>query len=145
MPHLSVRSARVTYPQPLLLLRISFSQEVRRHLPEFHHYVQRLPEIAGTLTRKEAGYISEILTLAALQAGKNVIVDGSLRDSKWYTAYFSQLRANYTNLKIAILHIVAPREVVFQRAIVSTGIICDDECQLRFPILICVSLHDALC
>jgi len=34
------------------------------------------------MTRKEAGYIVEILTLAALQAGENVLVDGSLREPR---------------------------------------------------------------
>jgi Zeta toxin len=57
---------------------------IRRYLPEFELYVQHSPERAGELTNKEAGYIAEILTLAGLQAGKNVIVDGSLRRVKWY-------------------------------------------------------------
>ena len=56
---------------------------IRRYLPEFELYVQHSPERAGELTNKEAGYIAEILTLAGLQAGKNVIVDGSLRRVKW--------------------------------------------------------------
>ena len=52
-------------------------------------------------------------------AGKNVLVDGSLRDSDWYKLYFQILQAKYVNLKIAILHIVAPREAVLKRASVS--------------------------
>lgn len=90
--------------------------EIRRHLPEFELYVQHSPQNAGELTRKEAGYVSELLTLAALQDGHNVLVDGSLRDSDWYRTYFEQLRKEYVNLKIAILHVTAPREAVFQRA-----------------------------
>ena len=57
---------------------------IRRYLPEFDLYVQQSPEKAGELTNKEAGYIAEILTLAGLQSGKNVIVDGSLRRVQWY-------------------------------------------------------------
>ena len=76
------------------------------------------PTKAGELTRKEAGYVAEILTLAALQAGKNVLVDGSLRDHEWYTGYFLRLREEYITLKLAILHIVAPRDAVFKRAAV---------------------------
>lgn len=90
--------------------------EARRHLPEFDLYVNQCPEMAGELTRKEAGYITEILTLAALQAGKNVLVDGSLRDSDWYQIYFARLRREYPILRIAILHVTAPRDAVFQRA-----------------------------
>ena len=47
---------------------------------------------------------------------RNVLIDGSLRDYEWYKVYFAQLRREYPNNQIAILHIVAPREVVFQRA-----------------------------
>jgi hypothetical protein len=93
--------------------------EIRRRLPEFHLYVDYSPELAGELTRKEAGFIAEILTLAGLQAGKNVLVDGSLRDSDWYKLYFKRLHNEFSNLKLSIIHVTAPREAVFQRASVS--------------------------
>ena len=44
--------------------------EIRRRLPEYHLYVSQSPELAGDLTRKEAGFVSEILALAGLEAGK---------------------------------------------------------------------------
>ena len=44
--------------------------EIRRRLPEYHLYVSQSPELAGDLTRKEAGFVAEILTLAGLEAGK---------------------------------------------------------------------------
>ena len=89
---------------------------IRRQLPEFHLYVSSNPELAGELTRKEAGFISEILTLAALETGKNVLVDGSLRDHDWYKSYFARLREGFPSLRLAILHVTAPREAIFQRA-----------------------------
>ena len=61
---------------PLLAFVRVDPDEIRRYLPEFHLYVEQSPELAGELTRKEAGFISEILTLAGLQAGRNVLVDG---------------------------------------------------------------------
>lgn len=67
----------------------------------------------------QAGYISEILTWAALNEGKNVLVDGSLRDHEWYKEYFQHLRHQYNDLHIAILHITASREAVLERAWVS--------------------------
>lgn len=67
----------------------------------------------------QAGYISEILTWAALDQGKNVLVDGSLRDHEWYIEHFAQLRGRYNGLNIAILHITASREDVIERAMVS--------------------------
>jgi predicted kinase len=93
--------------------------DIRRLLPEFAFYIQEDPDNAGELTNKEAGYIAEILTLAGLRSGKNVIVDGSLRCSTWYRNYFARLRLDFPSLRIAIIHVTAPREAVFQRAAVS--------------------------
>ena len=95
------------------------SDEIRRFMPEFHIYIERSPELAGELTRKEAGFIAEILTLAGLYAGKNVLVDGSLRDAAWYEKYYESLRKEFPNLRIAIIQVTAPRDTVFQRAAVS--------------------------
>lgn len=90
--------------------------EIRRHLPEYKFYAKHSPIKAGALTRKEAGYISEILTKASLDEGRNVLVDGSLRDHEWYKHYFARLRHQYVDLNVAIFHITAPREAVFERA-----------------------------
>ena len=103
---------------PLLAFVRVNPDAIRRHLPEFHLYVQQSPELAGELTNKEAGYISEILTLASLQAGKNVICDGSLRNTEWYRNLFGRLRHEFEDLRIAILHVTAPRQAVFRRAAV---------------------------
>jgi len=102
--------------------------EIRRLLPEFDTYVEQYVHLAGEQTRKEAGLIAEILTEHALRNGKNVLVDGSLHDSDWYKKYFQKLRREYgednayrsgtdgEKLRIGILHIMAPREAVFDRA-----------------------------
>ena len=98
---------------------------IRRDLPEFSEYLKENPLMAGDLTKKEAGYIAEILTLAALKKNKNVMVDGSLRDTHWYQGYFSSLRRDYPKLRISILHVVAPRGAVFARAKVClVNIVC---------------------
>jgi hypothetical protein len=47
-------------------------------------YINRDPKTAGYLTQKEVGYICEVLTISGLEKGKNVLVDGSLRDASWY-------------------------------------------------------------
>jgi hypothetical protein len=89
---------------------------IRQFLPEFPVYVRVIPEKAGELTRKEAGFIAEILTLAALYKGKNVLVDGSLRDCNWYETYFKRLREEFPALRLALLQVTAPKEAVIQRA-----------------------------
>jgi len=48
-----------------------------------------------------------------------VLVDGSLRDYEWYKGYFKKLRHDFPFLRIAILHITAPKEAVLERAAVS--------------------------
>jgi len=98
--------------------------EIRRYLPEYSIYIEENPEMAGELTNKESGLIAEILTLAALRSGKNVLVDGSLRDFRWYQRYFQRLRDDFPILRQAIIHVSAPREAVFERAAsraISTG------------------------
>jgi len=67
---------------------------------------------------REAGYIAEIVTLAALYAGKNVILDAAMKNIDWYQQLFSHLRTNFTSLRLALLHIIAPRDAVFQWSMV---------------------------
>lgn len=101
---------------PLIAFITVDPDQIRQKLPEFHLYVDSNPELAGTLTHKEAGFIAEILTLAGLQSGKNVMVDGSLRNSEWYKTYFKRLRLDFPILRLGIIHVTAPREAIFQRA-----------------------------
>lgn len=101
---------------PLQSYVIVDPDEIRSHFPEYHLYAAHDPERAGQLTHKEAGYICEIVTAAALQRGNNVLVDGSLKDYEWYEEYFERLHEEYTLLRIAIVHITAPRASVIERA-----------------------------
>ncbi len=89
--------------------------EIRRLLPEFVVYVDKNAQQAGTLTRKEAGMLSEMISLAALEHGHNVLVDGSLRDHEWYENYFSDLRHSFPGIHLAIIHVTAPIDVINRR------------------------------
>ena len=91
--------------------------EIRSHFPEYHVYATQSPKRAGELTHREAGYVTEIVTAAAMERGYNVLVDGSLRDHEWYRKYFASLRGKYKKLRIAILHIIAPADSIFERAV----------------------------
>jgi len=92
--------------------------EIRRRFPEFSVYES---DRAGALTQKEAGMVAELLTDIALSSGKNVVVDGSLRDAAWHEAYFRSLRSRFGSnedhgtLRIGILYVTAPTDEIYQR------------------------------
>ena len=88
---------------------------LRELLPETKEYIRLNAATAGNCTQKEVGYLAEILTLYALQQGKNVLVDGSLRDSEWYRKYIQALRTQYNQIKVAILHVTASEKTIFAR------------------------------
>jgi hypothetical protein len=121
--------------------------EIRHLLPEYQYYIKQtsnstMMEYAGVYTKKESGYISEILVQIALMNGCNVLMDGSLRDYKWYIQHFESLRNQFnyqshsttessstsstttssatattkSGIQIGILHIKAPKEAIIERA-----------------------------
>lgn len=127
---------------------------LRELLPETPEYVRRDPSSAGYFTQKEVGYISEVLTLEALRDGKNVLVDGSLRDAKWYSQYFRHLRTNFPRLKIGIIHVTASTSTIMRRVkhrAVATGrlvpeeVICNTLLQLPVSLQRLTPLADMVC
>jgi len=89
---------------------------IRYSLPEWKAYLARDQSTAGTLTHKEAGYIAELLTLEGLKDGKNILVDGSLRDADWHAEHFDRIRQEYPRIRIAIIHCDANPENIVARA-----------------------------
>lgn len=87
---------------------------IRYRLPEMKRYVEIDANTSGLLTHKESGLIAEILTKAALQQGKNILIDGSLRDSEWNLKQFKEF--NRSGKKIAIIHVHASRATENERA-----------------------------
>jgi predicted kinase len=92
------------------------ADRLRHHLPEMNGYKERNPNTAGLLTQKEAGYMSELLAAAGLLQGRNVVIDGSMRDAAWHTRYIRHLRSQFPGVRVAILHVQAEKDVIFQRA-----------------------------
>jgi len=93
-----------------------------------------------TLLDPQPRYISEVMTLLSLELGKNVVVDGSLRDAGWYrycvqfapvipyfiafvltpmfhahSQYLRSLRGKFPKMKLAIVHVTASPETVLGR------------------------------
>ena len=84
-------------------------------LPEWGGYVQRCPLDAGYHTRKESGYLVEVAQELALRERKHVWVDGSLRDGFWYQQVFRQIKEAHPAYRIAIFHVTASKEAIFER------------------------------
>jgi hypothetical protein len=94
------------------------TDDIRRYLPEYSAYVDQSPDRNDALTRKECGYIGETLLLATLQAGRNAIMFGNLKNVDWYQSrYIPFLRNEYPNqLRFAIIHITAAKRTMLARS-----------------------------
>jgi hypothetical protein len=101
---------------PLQAFVVIDPDEIKSALPENTAFLARDPAAAASLLHHESVLIAEICEAAALDAGADVLVDGSLRDVDWYSALFRQYRADFPSYQIAILHITAPAELVKERA-----------------------------
>ena len=63
--------------------------------------------------------LASLATIAnryALTTNKNIWIDGSLRDAKWYTKVFNDIVARFPHYRIAIIHVHAPAETIYERA-----------------------------
>lgn len=89
---------------------------IRHHLPEYKVVAEKSPEKAGYVTHREASFMTELLTLACLKEKRNVLIQGTLRDYEWHRNYFNYLRKEFPGVKIAIIHVIADANTVFQRA-----------------------------
>lgn len=100
---------------PHLIGSDSAADEIRQYLPEYAFFIQESPGLVDHLTQKECGYIAETLTLAALQSGRNVIFDTSLRHASWFKTNIHFLRTHFTSLKVGLIHVSSSLENVLQR------------------------------
>ena len=86
---------------------------IRRRLPEFETYDK---EMVNDLTRKESSFIAELLLLAAVQNGRNVVFDSAMRDSAWFLKLIEYIKClDSSSFKFAVLHITAPTDMIFER------------------------------
>lgn len=84
-------------------------------MPEWRDYIHNSPLDAGSKTHLESGFLVEIAQEKLLSESKNIQVDGSLRDYKWYQIVFQKIKERYPHYNIAILYIYASKESVYRR------------------------------
>ena len=100
---------------PLSPLSSIDPDRIKRLMPEWKELVTNSNGMAGSLTHKESGYIAELAQEVALRESRNVWVDGSLRDTEWYTRIVQNIRQRFPKYRIAILYVTAPRQTILQR------------------------------
>ena len=85
-------------------------------LPEAAAFMAQDRASAGTRMHKESLLLADVLTQCALAEGRNVLVDGSMRNSQWYAEEWARLRVAAPRHRLAVLLVTAPRASVHARA-----------------------------
>ena len=90
--------------------------KIRSRFPKYRAYATRSPKRAGELTHREAGYVAEIATVAALRGGGTTSsLMARCGTPSGTGGYFVRLVGEYGKLRVTILHITAPRDTSFER------------------------------
>jgi Zeta toxin len=86
-------------------------------IPEYTDYKRNNPERAGTLVHRESALLSELTLEYALHYRLNIVVDGSLKDWKWYQEEFQRIRETYAAYRsIELFYVQADWDIVLNRA-----------------------------
>lgn len=88
---------------------------IRSYIPEYFEYLKQNPWTAGSKTNNEACYLAELIQLILLFNGKNIIMDGSMKDHVWYTIYIQWLKNKFVMYKTTILHVKTTWELILER------------------------------
>jgi len=89
--------------------------EIRLMLPEGPYLKENRPAEFGYITQKESGYIAEVCIHAAITHGRSLVIDGSMRNKTWQLNFIRQLKKIYPVIRILLLHITAPENVIQSR------------------------------
>lgn len=84
-------------------------------LPEYGPLKAAAPEQAASVVHPESGDIQEKLFFEGLKVGKNMIVDGTLRATDYFTGIISHVRQNYPHYAVSIVFVDAQEEVLLDR------------------------------
>lgn len=79
--------------------------KIRQYIPEYAEYLKDNFFTAGFRTNKETAYLAELIQKHALFNNYNVIVDGSMRDGKWYIEHINWIKNTFPHYEIIILYV----------------------------------------
>jgi hypothetical protein len=91
---------------------------IKGELPELAPFVAADRASAGTRLHKESLLIADVLTQSALAEGRNVLVDGSMRNTQWYGQEWTRLRVAAPRHRLAVLLVEASPRTILGRAAV---------------------------
>jgi Zeta toxin len=89
---------------------------LKSELPEMAGYLQHDSESAATKLHRESTQMSDVLFEHSLMKNRNILVDGSLRDTEWYQHLFQRLRNEFPQYMLCILYISASPQTIKDRA-----------------------------
>jgi len=101
---------------PLSEFALIDPDKMARLLPEHKGYLKHDPSLASMMTRLEAGLLTELGLIHALQQQSNILVDSSLRHGAWYSRVLQRVRTETPNVKIVLLYVHSTEEVIHRRA-----------------------------
>jgi len=84
-------------------------------MPEWEGYVKANAENAGGMCHKESSFIQEIAQEVALMRNQNIWVDGSLRNTDWFSIVFKDIRERFPMYKLAIFIVEAEEQEIRNR------------------------------
>jgi hypothetical protein len=87
-----------------------------QHLPEWRGHFERDPGTASLMTRLEAGLLTELSLVTALQQRKNILVDSSLRHGQWYARLLQRLREELPDVCVVLIYVHTSEDRIFDRA-----------------------------
>lgn len=89
---------------------------IAAQLPEYHGYIEHNRACAAVMTRLEAGLLTELSLMYALQQKRNMVVDSSLRHGSWYSRVLEKIRQKLPEVRVVLMYVHAREETVYRRA-----------------------------
>ncbi len=89
--------------------------EIKNFIPEYARFKQIDPARAASLVHAESGIIQELLFRRAIEARKNIIVDGTLRATDYFSEIITNLRVTHPEYSTSIVLVDANEQTLLTR------------------------------
>eukprot|EP00448_Togula_jolla_P025407 CAMPEP_0170650942 /NCGR_PEP_ID=MMETSP0224-20130122/46081_1 /TAXON_ID=285029 /ORGANISM="Togula jolla, Strain CCCM 725" /LENGTH=610 /DNA_ID=CAMNT_0010982657 /DNA_START=1 /DNA_END=1832 /DNA_ORIENTATION=+ len=90
--------------------------DIAQQLPEWEGYYKHRPSSAAMMTRLEAGLLTELSLVVAIQHRRNILVDSSLRHGSWYARLLERLGEDSPDVRLMLMYVHTHEETIRERA-----------------------------